>query len=62
VTDLIQAIDWALMRKPHYFTQVSGDFYLLKTDQLDNPDFPQIKVLYKINEADNTVILLDIDD
>jgi hypothetical protein len=28
---LLQAIDWALARRPHHFSNVTGEYYLLKT-------------------------------
>ena len=62
VTDLINAIDWALERKPHIFTQVSGEFYLLKTSELSNPDFPLLKILYRVIQEKNIVVLIDIEE
>lgn len=60
--DLIRAIDWALSRKPHYFNNVSGDYYLWVTEGLMSEDFPVVKILYKIIEDSDTVILLDIEE
>jgi len=62
MAELISAIDWALERKPHTFTQIINDYYLLKTGQLSNPDFPQLKILYYINENEKIVVLIDIED
>jgi hypothetical protein len=59
---LLQAIDWALARRPHHFSNVTGEYYLLKTGELSNPAFPQLKIVYRISEEENTVVLLDIDD
>jgi hypothetical protein len=61
-TDLIKAIDWALERTPHMFVKLTNDFYLLKTAQLSNPNFPKLNILYRIVQAANNVILIDIDD
>jgi len=60
--ELITAIDWALCRKPHYFQNISGDFYLWVTEELSNEEFPTVKILYKILEEDQIVILLDIEE
>jgi hypothetical protein len=62
LTDLINSVDWALARKPHTFNKISGDYYLLKTSMLSNPEFPKLIIVYRILEADNKVVLLDIDD
>jgi hypothetical protein len=62
VTDLINAIDWVLTRKPHFFTNLIGEYYLLVTDQLSNPDFPKVKVFYRIIEETNIVVLIDIEE
>jgi len=62
VFELLQSIDWHLERKPHHFNNVAGDYYLLKTGQLSNPEFPQVNVVYMINEEHSTVILLDIEN
>ena len=61
-TEMINAIDWALQRRPHFFTNVSGEFYLLKTKELSNPDFPKLKILYRIVESESLVVLMDIED
>ena len=60
--ELLNAIDWALQRKPHFFSNVSGNYYLLKTKELANPDFPKLKVLYHIVEEDWIVVLINIED
>jgi hypothetical protein len=60
--DLIRAIDWALERKPHWFSPASGKYYLWKTEELSNHAFPEVKVLYKIDEENMKVILMSIDD
>jgi len=62
MVDLINAIDWALERMPHLYTQITTDYYLLKTGQLSNPNFPKLKIMYKIIASENKVILIDIDD
>jgi hypothetical protein len=60
--DLIKAIDWALARKPHAFTKLTSDFYLWKTVELENNEFPIVNILYRIVEEAYEVILIDIDD
>jgi len=62
VTDLLKAIDWALERKPHSFTLVSGDYYMLVTGQLSNEEFPEVRVLYLINEDELFVMLINISE
>ena len=62
VKELIKAIDWALERRPHYFTNISSDYYLWVTTELSNDDFPEVKILYKIVEDDFEVVLLDIEE
>lgn len=59
---LLDAVDWALQRKPHSFSNVSGNFYLLKTKELPNPEFTQFKVLYNILEEEKIVVLINIDE
>jgi hypothetical protein len=62
VQELIQSIDWHLSRKPHYFSNISGDYYVLKTGLLSNPQFPQLSVLYLINEEEDSIMLIDINE
>lgn len=55
------ALDWALARKPHSFTQVFGDTYILVTEDLGEFNIPSLRILYLIDEAERKVILIDID-
>jgi hypothetical protein len=60
--DLINSVDWALSRRPHHFTKVAGDYYLWVTENIDNPEIPKIKIVYRIIDDDNKVILLAIEE
>lgn len=62
LTELINAVDWSLQTRPHYYDHLAGEFYLLKSGALSNPAFPKLKILYKILEAESTVVMLEIDD
>jgi hypothetical protein len=62
ITDLINAACWNLERKRHLYLQISTEYYLWRSSVLANPAFPQVKVMYRIIEAENKVILIDIDD
>jgi hypothetical protein len=62
LTELNQAIDWALARKPHFFNQFIGEFYFLITEELANPQFPDVKIFYRILEKDYRVVLIDIEE
>lgn len=62
MTELNQVIDWTLARKPHIFNQIIGEFYFLKTEELANPQFPDVKILYRIIEQDFKVVLIDIEE
>lgn len=61
ISELLQSVDWHLARMPHRFHPVTGDYYLLKTGQLENSDFAQVNILYNIN-SNFTVTLIDIED
>jgi hypothetical protein len=62
LTELNRTIDWALARKPHFFNQFIGEFYFLITEELSNPQFPDVKILYRIIEQDYKVVLIDIEE
>ena len=62
ITDLIQTIDLVLARKPHLYNQVIGEFYFLLSIKLANPQFPDVKIFYRIMEQDFKVVLLDIEE
>ena len=59
--DLIDAVVWALERKPHFYSQVSGDYYVLVSDALADSSFPSVKILYKIFPDEYRVTLLEIE-
>lgn len=56
--ELDEAIDWALSRHPHRFSELTAEYYLWVTEELVNPDFPQLRILYRIVER--TVFLIDV--
>jgi hypothetical protein len=62
MTELANAIEWALARKPHHFNNLANDFYFWITEELMNHDFPVVKILYRIIENDSSVILLTIEE
>jgi hypothetical protein len=59
--ELDDAIDWALARKPHYFNEITNEFYYWVTEQLTNDQFPQLKILYRIVDSEKTVYLIDVE-
>lgn len=62
VTDLINAIDWTLQRSPHRFTNTVTNYYLWVTSELASEDFPEVKILYMIDEVEKEVTLIDIEE
>lgn len=62
VGELLEAIDWALCRKPHSFSQISGNYYLWVTDELSSEEIPAVKIVYIIQEEENIVVLLEIEE
>lgn len=60
--ELIQAIDWSLSRKPHFFTHIAADYYLWVTEELESDDFPVVKILYRVLAEEQVVVLLSIDE
>lgn len=60
--ELNKAVEWALSRKPHHFTPVTDEYYVLVTQQLENPEFPEVRILYLINQEEQRITLLDIDE
>jgi hypothetical protein len=55
------ALDWALARKPHSFTQYFSDVYFLVTEDLGEFGIPSLRILYLIDSANLKVILIDVD-
>jgi len=62
LTELNDAIEWALARMPHKFNNIANDFYFWVTEELANPDFPKVKIVYRILESSSTVTLLTIEE
>jgi len=62
VTELNNAIEWALARKPHKFNNIANDFYFWITGELSNPALPKVKIVYRILEDSDTVMLLTIEE
>ena len=60
--ELINGIEWALARHPHRFNQLSNNFYYWITEELTNIKFPTVKVVYRINDEENTVVVLTIEE
>jgi hypothetical protein len=55
------ALDWALARRPHSFTQLFNDVYFLVTEDLGEFGVPSLRILYLINSYERTVLLIDVD-
>lgn len=63
-------LNWHLQKNPYIFNQESGDYYSLSSSDLHTPDlllaakkvtyFPNVKVLYHIDDEQKSVILLSI--
>jgi hypothetical protein len=62
LVELNDAIEWALSRKPHYFDKVANDIYLWITQGLMSDDFPIVKIIYRIIEDKNTVVIITIEE
>jgi hypothetical protein len=55
------AIDWALARRPHSFTQIFTDTYLLVTEDLGEFGIPPLRILYMVDNTERKVLLVDVD-
>lgn len=55
------ALDWALARQPHAFTQYFSDVYFLITEDLGEYGMPSLRILYKIDPDKKEVLLIDVD-
>jgi hypothetical protein len=55
------ALDWALARRPHGFTQLFNDVYFLVTEDLGEFGIPSLRILYLIDSHERTVLLIDLD-
>jgi hypothetical protein len=55
------ALDWALARKPHGFTQYFSDVYFIVTEDLGEFGIPSLRILYLIDAPNRKVILIDVD-
>ena len=62
VDEFVKSVEWHLMRHPHRFSTAAGDYFLLKTGQLENQDFPALRILYLINSEDWKVTIISISD
>jgi hypothetical protein len=61
LAELETALDWALARKPHSFTQLFNDVYFIVTEDLGEFGIPSLRILYLIDSQSKTVILLEVD-
>jgi hypothetical protein len=61
LAELETALDWALARRPHSFTQLFNDVYFIVTEDLGEFGIPSLRILYLIDSANKQVILLDVD-
>ena len=62
IDEFMKSVEWHLMRHPHRFSTAAEDYFLLKTGQLENEDFPTLKILYLVNLEDWRVIIIAISD
>jgi hypothetical protein len=61
LAEVDSALDWALARQPHSFTQLINDTYFLVTEDLGEFGIPSLKILYLIEPAEKRVLLIDVD-
>lgn len=61
LSELECALDWALARKPHSFTQLHSDVYFIVTEDLGEFEIPSLRILYLIDESRRTVLLIDVE-
>lgn len=61
LNELEDAIDWALARKPHEFTQIMNEYYLWITEGYTNNEFPPLRILYRIDDTEKKVYLIDVE-
>jgi hypothetical protein len=59
--ELDNAIIWALERYPRGFENLSQTFYHWITDELASPDYPVVKIVFRLNENQSKVVLLSIE-
>jgi hypothetical protein len=62
LSEFLNAIDWALMRRPHHFNNIIADFYLWVTAELESDEFPNVKIIYRIDEDNSKVILMEMEE
>ena len=63
MAELDSAIDWALSRGPTEIpnvVRISYDYYLWVTDEFYIHDIPMIRILYRVDNENQTVYLLAI--
>ena len=61
LAEVESALDWALARQPHSFTQLINDTYFLVTEDLGEFDVPSLRILYLIDSAEKRILLIDVD-
>jgi hypothetical protein len=61
LAEVESAIDWALARRPHSFTQIATDTYFLVTEDLGEFGIPSLQILYMIDSSERRVLLIDVD-
>ncbi len=70
IIDFNKFLNWHLQKNPHYFKHESGDYYSLSSSDLQTPNlllaakrvthFPNVKVLYHIDDEQKSVTLMSI--
>jgi hypothetical protein len=58
--ELKKAIVWYLERRPRSTFNIDEDFYLWVTDQLPVKTIPKVKIIYRVSDPSQTVILISI--
>jgi hypothetical protein len=61
MAELDHAIDWALSRSPKRFYNFTSDYYLWKLEQMTE-GVPAVVIIYKYDETEDVVHLLDISE
>jgi hypothetical protein len=61
LSELESAMDWALARRPHRFTQIMTDSYLLVTEDLGEFGIPSLRILYTVDNLERKVLLIDVE-
>jgi len=61
MAELEHAIDWALSREPTRFYNFTGNYYLWKLEQMTE-GVPSVVIIYKYDQQEDVVHLLDISE